>query len=72
MHKKSPATILDLTCNIDSFRILASFGLAPGRKLRVLINKGESVLLVEIDNSIVALSKEIASKILVSDDECQR
>ena len=59
-------TILDLACDLSVFRSLVSIGISPGRKIRILINR-KKVILVVVDNSIVALSKDIASRVIVDE-----
>lgn len=59
-------TIRDLRCDLTSYRLLISIGVAPGRIVSVLVNcKG--ILLVGIENSIIALDKNVASRIIVGD-----
>jgi len=59
-------TVLDLECDLNVFRYLISIGISPGRKIRTLINQ-KKVVLVAVDNSIVALSEDIASRIIVGE-----
>ena len=44
---------------------LISLGFAPGRKVRVHING--SVMVVEVDNSIFVMGRQLASKIRIGD-----
>ena len=57
-------TVLDLVCDLSVFRSLISIGISPGRKVRILINR-KKVILVVVDNSIIALSRDIASRVIV-------
>jgi len=59
-------TVLDLVCDLGVFRSLISIGISPGRKVRILINR-KKVVLVAVDNSIIALSRDIASKVIVGE-----
>jgi len=59
-------TVQDLACDLSVFRSLISIGISPGRKMRILINRKKVVLIV-VDNSIIALSKDIASKVIVGE-----
>lgn len=59
-------TVLDLVCDLGVFRSLISIGISPGRKVRILINR-KKVVLVTVDNSIIALSRDIASKVIVGE-----
>ncbi len=59
-------TVLDLVCDLSVFRSLISIGISPGRKIRILINR-KKVVLVVVDNSIIALSKDIASGVIVGE-----
>jgi len=63
-HKE--VTILDLACELSVFRSLVSIGISPGRKIRILINR-KKVVLVAIDNSIISLSEDVASRIIVGE-----
>jgi len=49
----------------EELRRLISLGFAPGRKVRVHINS--SVIVVEVDNSILVMDHQLASKIMVGD-----
>jgi len=49
----------------EELRRLISLGFAPGRKVRVHING--SVIVVEVDNSILVMDHQLASKIMVGD-----
>jgi len=59
-------TIIHLACDLNVFRSLVSIGISPGRKIRILINR-KKVVLVVVDNSIIALSEDLASKIIVGE-----
>ena len=50
---------------VKEFRLLVSLGLAPGREVRVHVNG--SVVVVEVDNSVLVLDRQLASKIMVGD-----
>jgi|GEM_PF-5007223 len=49
----------------EEFRRLLSLGFAPGRKIKSHVNG--SVVVVEIDNSILVIDHQLASKIMVGD-----
>lgn len=59
-------TILDLACDLSVFRSLVFIGISQGRKIRILINR-KKVVLVAVDNSIIALSEDVASRIIVGE-----
>ena len=50
---------------LEECRRLFSLGFAPGRRVKVHVYSG--ILVVEVDNSIIVLDRELASKILVDD-----
>jgi len=50
---------------VKEFRRLVSLGLAPGREVRVHVSG--SVVVVEVDNSVLVLDRQLASKIMVGD-----
>lgn len=50
---------------IEELRRLASLGLAPGRTVKVHVNC--SIMVIEVNNSVLVLDRQIASKIMVSD-----
>ena len=49
----------------EEFKRLFSLGFAPGRKIKTHVNG--SVVLVEIDNSLLVVDPRLASKIVVGD-----
>ena len=49
----------------EELRHLISLGFAPRRKVRVHIN--DSVIVVEVDNSILVMDHQLASKIIIGD-----
>ena len=66
IKERETVTIRDLRCDLTFYRLLMSIGVAPGRIVTVLVNR-KGVILVGIENSIIALDKNVASKIIVGD-----
>jgi len=63
---KGKKVIISIRDDTENFRRLISLGLAPGREVRILINNGVTV--VEFDNSILVLDRELALKVIVGDN----
>jgi len=66
IQENREVTVLDLACELSVFRSLVSIGISPGRRIRILINR-KKVVLVAVDNSIIALSEDVASRIIVGE-----
>jgi len=62
---KNRGVITQVKGGIEEFSRLVSLGLAPGRKIKVHIN--DSIIIVEVDNSVLVLDRQLASKIMISD-----
>ncbi|MHA1833193.1 MAG: FeoA family protein [Candidatus Baldrarchaeia archaeon] len=60
---KDHGVITRVEGGIKDLRRLASLGLAPGRKVKVHVNS--SVMIIEVDNSVLVLDRQLASKIMV-------
>lgn len=55
--------IIKLNCSFPLQRRLTSMGIAPRRKIKI-ISMGKNVLLLETENSTIAIERKIASNIL--------
>ncbi len=64
---KDKVVIKEINCDFELFRKLASMGIAPTRKIKVITRVKSGPLIVGFENSILAISKEIALKIMVGD-----
>ena len=67
MDTKEEVLIKEIKCDFNLFRELASMGIAPGRKIKVIARVKKGPLIVGFENSMLAISKEIALKIMVGD-----
>ena len=64
---KDEVVIKEINCDFDLFRKLASMGIAPSKKIEVVARVKKGPLIVGFENSVLVISKEIASKIMVGD-----
>ena len=62
---KGCGVITRIEGEIGEFKRLISLGLVPGREVKVYVNG--SVIVVEVDNSVLVLDRQLASKIMVGD-----
>lgn len=60
---RSRGVVTRIEGGVEEFRRLVSLGLAPGREVRVHVNS--SVVVVEVDNSVLVLDRQLASKVIV-------
>ena len=56
-------TVTRIEGDLEELGRLISLGFAPGREVRVHVNS--SVVIVEIDNSMLVMDRRLASKIMV-------
>jgi len=67
IEAKEEVIIKEIKCDFYLFRKLASMGIAPSRKIKVIARVKNGPLIVGFENSMLVISTEIASKIMVGD-----